>query len=153
MKVLKICFLMLLASMMAGCSSDNVADDEAQVILWDISGIWVEYAYLSDGIFFDISDAHAVTHYDFAVTNNPDNPFAFTQYTIDENGQKDIQSQGEWTFDMETQTAHVEESRGWNLDIAFAFSETDDATMTIKGRTSNSNRTIKAKRTKAKMQQ
>ena len=140
MKALKIVSLVLLATIMAGCSTDTGNDEEPKTLLCDISGVWVEYAYLSDGVFIDVSDAPGMVHYEFAI---PDN---FTQYIIDEQGQKDICSQGKWTFDPDTQSAHVEESRGWNLDIAFTFADTEHATMTIKGRTPQSNIIIKAKR-------
>ena len=119
MKALKIVSLVLLATIMAGCSTDTGDDEEL----------------------IDVSDAPGMVHYEFAT---PDN---FTQYIIDEQGQKDIYSQGKWTFDPDTQSAHVEESRGWNLDIAFTFADTEHATMTIKGRTPQSNIIIKTKRT------
>lgn len=141
MKALKIVFLVLLATIMAGCSNDTGNDEEPKTLLRDISGVWVEYAYLSDGLFIDVSDAPGLVHYEFAISDN------FTKYIIDEQGQKDIYSQGKWTFDPYTQSAHVEESRGWNLDIAFTFEDTEHATMFIKGRTQQSNIIVKAKRT------
>ena len=96
MKALKIVSLVLLATIMAGCSTDTGDDEEPKTLLCNISGVWVEYAYLSDGVFIDVSDAAGMVHYEFAI---PDN---FTQYII--------------------------------------------ATMTIKGRTPQSNIIIKAKR-------
>ena len=70
MKWLKIFFAVLFASMLSGCSSDTGADEERKptIMLSDIFGVWVEYAYLcSDGYFVDISGTGDEVFFDFGI--------------------------------------------------------------------------------------
>lgn len=144
-KVIKMFFCVVLALCANSCSNTNDIEDEPQIVLSDISGVWLEYAYFcSDGYFVDISDTGYNMYYEFDVPNT------FMQYTVDEDGVKHIKTQGEWTYDPQTQIAHIKEPRGWNLDIKFSFENVsnggDSATMIIKGRTDISSSIIKAKR-------
>lgn len=126
------------------CTQDNEGD-APQVQLSDISGVWQQTAYLcSDGYFVPIYGLDAI-HYEFA---RPDTTgtLKYTQYTLDELGNKVISKEGTWEYDPQTQNAHVVEPRGWNLDIHFIFGEKNNATLEIKGRTVNSNSTVKVKR-------
>lgn len=139
-KSLWIAFALAFVQMLCCCSSSD-GDETPEIVLSDISGTWVEYAYLSsDGYFIDISDVPSIGYYEFTL------PSSFNQYTIVD-GQKDYSTQGTWTYDPDTKTAYIKESRGWDLYIAFDFKTVDDATLSITGKTVNQNRTIKAKRT------
>lgn len=145
MKLYRYIILLFVCLLSASCSKDTLENEEPQIVLSDISGVWSEYAYkCSDGYFVDISDTGYNMYYEFA------RPDKFTQYNIDENGNKEIAKQGTWTYNPETKIAHIEEPRGWNLDITFSFTESDDmyynAILDIKGRTPASCSTIKAKR-------
>ena len=131
-------FLLIFLQLLSGCSSSD--DDTPDVALSDISGVWLEYAYLcSDGYFVDISDTGDCIYFDFA------RPNTFNQYTIND-GQKEMSMQGTWTFNPETSMASIKEPRGWDLEISFTFKDANDATLYIKGKTDNQTRTIKAKR-------
>lgn len=145
MKLYHYIIILFLCVFSASCSKDTLKDEEPEIDLLDISGVWAEYAYkCSDGYFVDISDTGYKMYYEFA------RPDKFIQYNIDENGNKEIVKQGVWTYKPETKIAHVEELNGWNLDITFSFIESGDmyynAIMDIKGRTPASCSTIKAKR-------
>ena len=141
MKGSKIFFVMLFALLLSGCTSETGGDEERKptTMLSDISGVWVEYAYLcADGYFVDISGTGYDVFFDFDFNGT------FTKYTVDSYGHKEMVTQGKWVFDANNQTAHIEEPKGWNLDVYFSFSDIDNATMTIKGRSSSE--TIKAKK-------
>ena len=134
-------FALMLVNMACSCSSslNDGGDDEPQVVLYDISGTWTEYAYkCSDGYFVDISGTGFV--YEFA------RPDAFTKYQI-KDGKNEILTQGKWTYHPETRTAEIKEPRGWDLTIKFDFSVNENATLYIIGKTANQNQTIKVKRT------
>ena len=145
MNIYKYVILFLLCLLSVSCSKDTLNDEEREpeIVLSDISGTWLEYAYLcSDGYFVDISDTGYNMYYEFAIPNK------FTQYTVNDAGEREIIKQGEWVYNAETNVAHVTEAQGWNLDITFNFGMLDDsyiATMKIKGRTPTSSSTIKAK--------
>ena len=144
MKVYRYLILALLCALSVSCSKDNTLDnEEPQTVLSDIAGTWFQYAYLcSDGYFVDISDTGDCAYYEFAYPN------IFTQYTVNESGEKEIIKQGEWVYNAETKITHITEPKGWNVDIAFDFGVLNDsyiATMKIKGRTQNSSSTIKAR--------
>lgn len=143
MKYIKFILFAAITMIFFACSKSDI-NEELEIVLSDISGVWSEYAYLcSDGYFVDISDTEYNMYYEFA------RPNIFTQYSLDENGEKVIEKQGEWVYYPETRIAHIEEPRGWNLDISFTFIDsgmTFHAIMDIKGRTNNSSSTIKAKK-------
>ena len=138
--------LCIMATIMCACSNNDViSEEEPETVLANVNGTWLEYAYLcSDGYFVDISDTDYNMYYDFAMPN------IFTQYTIDKDGNKNIEKKGEWTYNPQTRIAHITEPRGWNLDITFSFGNDETgaytAIMDIKGRTPTSSATIKAKR-------
>lgn len=143
MKHIKLILITAITMVLFACSKSNI-NEEPETILSDISGVWSEYAYLcSDGYFVDIYDTGYNMYYEFA------RPNIFTQYSLNENGEKVIEKQGEWVYNPETRIAHIEEPRGWNLDISFTFIDSGmafHAIMDIKGRTNNSSSTIKAKK-------
>jgi len=146
-KVIQYIFLTcIFAFSLSSCSKSNEEDEEVQIKLSTIAGTWLEYAYLnSDGYFTDISDTGHNVYYEFAVPNQ------FTQYTIDESGEKDISHKGVWSYSADSQHIYVEEERGWNLDIYVEFdNETNGgiyhAIFDIKGRTPIQSSTIKVKR-------
>lgn len=144
-KSIKVILCAVLGVLACSCSTIDEQKEEPQTLLSDISGVWLEYAYLcEDGYFVDISDTGFNEYYEFA------RPNIFTKYTIYNNGDKYIDTQGEWTYNPETRIAHIEEPNGWNLDITFTFiddeSGTYAATMAIKGRTGISSSTIKARK-------
>lgn len=143
MKHIKLILITAITMALFACSKSNI-NEEPETILSDISGVWSEYAYLcSDGYFVDIYDTGYNMYYEFA------RPNIFTQYSLNENGEKVIEKQGEWVYNPEIRIAHIEEPRGWNLDISFTFIDsgmTFHAIMDIKGRTNNSSSTIKAKK-------
>lgn len=134
--------LCLVATLVCSCSESS--DEEPEIVLSDITGVWHQTAYLcSDGYFVPIYGFDA-NYYEFANANDS-GQYIFTQYTLDESGDKDILKQGEWTYNPQTRCAHVEEPRGWNLDIYFTFEEKNNAVLEIHGRTATSSSTVKAK--------
>lgn len=124
--------------MLCGCSLSD--DEEQPTPPHDITGVWLEYAYLcSGGYFVDISNTGYNMYYEFLQPN------IFNKYEIVD-GDKDYCKQGTWTFDNITNVAKVIEPRGWNLDIRFEFISDNDAILHITGRTTTSNITIKTRR-------
>lgn len=136
------CCILLFSS----CSKSDNEPELPQTALSTIAGTWLEYAYLnSDGYFTDISDTGYNMYYEFAI------PDQFMQYTIDEKGEKDILHKGTWTYSTELKTVHVEEERGWNLDISVEYNNElgnglYTAVFDIKGRTQVQSSTVKVKR-------
>ena len=144
-KVIQYIFL-ISAFILVGCSKSD-GDLEPDTKLSTVAGTWLEYAYLnSDGYFTDISDTGYNVYYEFAIPNQ------FTQYTINENGERDILHTGLWFYSVESQLISIKEERGWNLDISVEFDngiQNDGlchATFDIKGRTPNQSSTVKVKR-------
>lgn len=134
-----IALALIFLQLLCGCSSSD--DETPDVALSDISGVWLEYAYLcSDGYFVDISNTGYNMYYEFLKPN------IFNQYTIVD-GNKDYHTQGTWTFNPETSTAIIKEPRGWDLSIKFDFASNENATLYIIGKTQNSNQIVKVKRT------
>lgn len=138
LKIYWITLTLICLQMLCGCSSSDNEEQPTQP--HDITGVWLEYAYLcSDGYFVDISDTGYNMYYEFLKPN------IFNQYTILD-GVKDYHTQGTWTFDNISNVAKVIEPRGWNLNIRFEFISDNDATLYITGRTTTSNNIIKARR-------
>lgn len=137
--------ILLICACVCACACTKGDDEEPTVQLSDISGVWQQTSFLSSGGYFVPVYGLDAIHYDFA---RPDESgvYVYTQYTLDEQGNKDISKQGTWTYDPLTQRAHIDEPRGWNLDIHFTFGEKNNATLDIKGRTANSSSTVKVKR-------
>lgn len=137
--------ILLICACVCACACTTDGEDEPEIQLSDISGVWQQTAFLcSDGYFVPVYGLDAI-HYEFAQADN----FGiqtYIQYTLNEQGNKDISKQGTWTYDPQTQRAHIDEPRGWNLDIHFTFGEKNNATLDIKGRTANSSSTVKVKR-------
>ena len=139
-------YILLFACVCASACSESVIEEKNDPELpgVGISGLWVQTAYLcSDGYFVAVNAPDAV-HYEFARADE-NGEFIYTQYTVAENGERDISKQGTWTYDAQTQSAHITEPRGWNLDIHFTFEGERDAILKIKGRTANSSSTVKAR--------
>ena len=144
-KVIQYIFL-ISAFILVGCSKSD-GELEPDTELYTITGTWFEYAYLnSDGYFTDISDTGYNVYYEFAIPNQ------FTQYTINENGERDILHTGLWTYSADSQHILIEEEHGWNLDISVEFDndiKNDGlyhAIFDIKGRTPNQSSIVKVKR-------
>lgn len=132
--------ILLLIACVCACACAKDGEDEPEIALFDVSGVWQETAYLcSDGYFVPVYGLGAM-NYEFAIPN------IYSQYTLDESGNKDVYKQGEWEYNPETKCVHVTEPRGWNLDIYFTFGEKNNATLDIRGRTTTSNSTVKVKR-------
>ncbi|MBR8725486.1 MAG: hypothetical protein MR982_03300 [Bacteroides pyogenes] len=141
-KILRTFILICACVCVCACSSNE--DEQPETQLSDISGVWIEYAYLcSGGYFVDISGDENM-RYEF------ERPNKFTKYTIDKTMFKDVYTQGEWTFDAKKGVAYVTEPRGWNLEIRFTFLPVEDgeykARLDIKGKTNTSSSIVKVKR-------
>ena len=122
-KYIWLAFALMLVNLACSCSSslnDDGDDDEPQVVLSDISGTGCVYEFAR--------------------------PDAFTKYQI-KDGEKEILTQGKWTYNPGTRTAEIKEPRGWDLTIKFDFAVNENATLYIIGKTANQNQTIKVKRT------
>lgn len=134
------------ALLLSSCSKSEDETEQPQTILSTVAGTWLEYAYLnSDGYFTDISGTGYNMYYEFAI------PDQFLQYTIDENGEKDVLHKGVWTYSAESQKVHIEEERGWNMDITVEYNNElgngiYTAVFDIKGRTQVQSSTVKVKR-------
>lgn len=138
LKIYWIALALICLQMLCGCSSSD--NEEQPTPPHDITGVWLEYAYLcSDGYFVGLSDTGYNMYYEFLQPN------IFNQYDIVD-GDTVYHKQGTWTFDNISNVAKVIEPRGWNLDIRFEFISDNDATLHITGRTNTSNMTIKARR-------
>lgn len=137
--------ILLICACVCVCACAKDGEDEPEIALSDISGVWQQTAFLcSDGYFVPVYGLDAM-HYEFAKADNS-GTCVYTQYTFDEQGNKDISKQGTWEYNPQSQTAHVAEPRGWNLDIHFTFDEKNNAILQIQGRTTNSSSTVKVKR-------
>jgi len=121
---------LLACVLVSGCSSTNDnSEDEPAVILSTIVGRWNVTSY-QDGTHF--IPATNPEYFDFSPDGNFTHVYEHTADLVDT-------TTGIYTYDHEKQSIHVEEPRGWNLDIAVQFlSDTDGgykAVFNVKGRT------------------
>jgi len=89
--------LLMCACVCACACSESINDDEPEIQLSDISGVWQQTAFLcSDGYFVPVYGLDAI-HYEFAQADNSGIQ-TYTQYTLNEQGNKDISKQGTWEY-------------------------------------------------------
>lgn len=136
------CFVMLLVCL-CGCACSSTTDDlsdDPSIILSTIAGRWNVTAYQDGAHFIPATNPE---YYDFT----PSGDFTHVyEHTAD---LTDITT-GRYTYDSDNLTIHVEEPRGWNLDIAVQFlSDTSDgytAIFNVKGRTPAQSKVIRVQR-------
>lgn len=133
--VLLICFCMVACS-----STTDDSGDEPAVILSTIAGRWNVTSY-QDGTHF--IPATNPEYFDFSPDGNFTHVYEHTADLVDT-------TTGIYTYDREKQSIHVEEPRGWNLDIQVQFlSDTNGgykAIFTVKGRTPAQSKVVKVQR-------
>lgn len=135
----------ILVGLVGLVSSCTKAEDEPEPSFdySDISGVWYQYAYkCSDGYFVNIEGNGLDEYYSFGHTGE------FEHYGIMADGQKDIHTTGKYTYNPQTHEIHVDEPRGWNLDINVVFDGENTAVFNIKGRTNNQSSTIRVRKIK-----
>lgn len=123
------------------CSSTNDdSGDEPAVVLSTIAGRWNVTAY-QDGAHF--TPATNPEYYDFTPSGDFTHVYEHTADLTDT-------TTGRYTYDRDNLTIHVEEPRGWNLDIAVQFlSDTSDgytAIFNVKGRTPAQSKVVRVQR-------
>lgn len=122
------------------CSSNDLGEDEPNISLSTIVGRWNVTAY-KDGAYY--IPATNPEYYEF----EPDGNFTHIYEYAD-----DLKNTttGHYTYDRDNRTIHVEEPRGWNLDIAVQFTLSTDgnynAIFNVTGRTSIQSKTVKVQR-------
>lgn len=123
------------------CSSTNDdSGDEPAVVLSTIAGRWNVTAY-QDGTHF--TPATNPEYYDFTPSGDFTHVYEHTADLTDT-------TTGRYTYDCDNLTIHVEEPRGWNLDIAVQIlSDTSDgytAIFNVKGRTPAQSKVVRVQR-------
>lgn len=125
---------------MVACSSTDASEEEPAVVLSTIAGRWNVTAY-QDGTKF--TPATNPEYYDFTPSGDFTHVYKHTADLIDT-------TTGRYTYDRDNQTIHVEEPRGWNLDIAVQFvsgtSGDYQAIFNVKGRTPAQSKIVRVKR-------
>lgn len=125
---------------LCACSSTSESEDEPAVVLSTIAGQWDVTAY-QDGTHY--IPATNPEYYLFA----PDGAFT---HVYEHAADLVDTTTGQYTYDRENQTIHVDEPRGWNLDINVQFlSDTDGgykAIFNVKGRTPAQSKTVRVQR-------
>lgn len=119
------------------CSSNN--EDEPTVELSTIAGKWNVTAYKSGATYTPATNPE---YYEFTTDGKFSHVYVHAADLIDT-------TTGVYTYDRDKHTIHVDEPRGWNLDIAVTFLSTDGnykAIFDITGRTATSSKTIKVER-------
>lgn len=132
---------LLACVLMSGCSSTtNDSEDEPAVVLSTIAGRWNVTAY-QDGTHF--ISATNPEYYNFTPSGDFTHVYEHTADLTDT-------TTGRYTYDRDKQIIHVDEPRGWNLDIAVQFlSDTSGgykAIFNIKGRTPAHSKIVKVQR-------
>ena len=134
--------VMLLVCLCGGACSSTTDDsgDEPAVALSTIAGRWNVTAY-QDGTHF--TPATNPEYYDFAPDGGFTHVYEHTADLIDT-------TTGRYTYDPEKQSIHVDEPRGWNLDIAVQFLSDNDggykAVFNVKGRTPAQSKVVRVQR-------
>lgn len=133
--------VVLLVGLCGGaCSSTDDSDDEPTVVLSTIAGRWNVTAY-QDGTHF--IPATNPEYYNFTPDGDFTHVYEHTSDLIDT-------TTGRYTYDPEKQSIHVDEPRGWNLDITVQFlSDTErgyTAIFNVKGRTPAQSKVIRVQR-------
>lgn len=123
------------------CSSTNDdSGDEPSIVLSTIAGRWNVTAY-QDGTHF--IPATNPEYYDFTPSGDFTHVYEHTADLTDT-------TTGRYTYDRDNKTIHVEEPRGWNLDIAVQFlSDTSGgytAIFNVKGRTPAQSKVVRVQR-------
>ncbi len=125
---------------MVACSTTEASEDDPAVILSTIAGHWNVTAYQDGANFIPATNPE---YYDFTQGGDFMHVYEHTADLIDT-------TTGRYTYDRDNQTIHVEEPRGWNLDIAVQFvSETSgeyQAIFNVKGRTPAQSKIVRVKR-------
>ncbi|MCM1165150.1 MAG: hypothetical protein NC110_00015 [Ruminococcus sp.] len=125
---------------MCACSSDNASEDEPAVVLSTIAGQWDVTAYKDGSTFYPATNPE---YYLFEPNGAFTHIYEHTVDLVDT-------TTGQYTYDPKTQSIHVDEPRGWNLDINVQFlSDTDGgykAIFDVKGRTPIQSKTVRVQR-------
>ena len=93
------------------CSKNDNIEDEPQIDLSTVTGRWNVTAY-QDGTHF--IPATNPEYYEFSPSGDFTHVYEHTADLIDT-------KTGSYTYDRNTHTIHVDEPRGWNLDIVVQF--------------------------------
>lgn len=121
-------------------SSTDDSDDEPTVVLSTIAGRWNVTAY-QDGTHF--IPATNPEYYNFTPDGDFTHVYEHTPDLIDT-------TTGRYTYDPEKQSIHVDEPRGWNLDITVQFLSDSEggytAIFNVKGRTPAQSKVIRVQR-------
>lgn len=122
------------------CSSDKDSEDEPTVVLSSIAGQWDVTAYKDGTTYYPATNTE---YYLFEPNGAFTHVYEHTADLVDT-------TIGQYTYNPESQTIHVDEPRGWNLDIAVQFlSDTDGgykAIFDVKGRTPIQSKTVRVQR-------
>ncbi len=124
-----------------GCSTtnDNI-EDEPAIVLSTIAGHWNVTAYQDGNHFIPATNPE---YYEFTPSGEFAHVYEHTADLIDT-------TTGSYTYDPDKKTIHVEEPRGWNLDIAVQFLSTSSgdyqAIFDIKGRTPAQSKIVRVQR-------
>lgn len=127
---------------LCACSSDSTSEseDEPAIILSTIAGQWDVTAY-QDGT--NYVPATNPEYYLFEPNGAFTHVYEHTPELIDT-------TTGQYVYDPEKRSIHVDEPRGWNLDIAVQFlSDTNGgykAIFNVTGRTPAQTKTVKVQR-------
>lgn len=119
------------------CSSNN--EEEPKILLSNISGTWDVTAY-QDGAYF--IPATNPEYYYFAPDGSFLHVYEYTPELSDTNA-------GQYSYNPDNQTIHVDESNGRKLDITVQFLSSESsysAIFIVKGQTTIQNKTIKVQR-------
>lgn len=124
------------------CSSGtDDSGDEPAIILSTIAGRWDVVAYDNDGLYF--IPATNPEYYEFTPTGDFTHVYEHTADLIDT-------TTGQYTYDPDNRTIHVNEPRGWNLDIAVQFLSDSgngyEAIFNVKGRTPAQSKIVRVQR-------
>lgn len=132
---------MLSFVLVSGCASTHDdSEDEPAVVLSTVAGRWNVTAY-QDGTHF--IPATNPEYFDFTPSGDFMHVYEHTTDLIDT-------TTGRYTYDRDNQTIHVDEPRGWNLDIAVQFLSENSggyqAVFNVKGRTPAQSKIVRVKR-------
>lgn len=122
------------------CSSTDDSGDEPTVVLSTIAGRWNVTAYQDGTQFIPATNPE---YYEFTPGGDFTHVYEHAPDLIDA-------TTGRYTYDRDNLTIHVEEPRGWNLDIAVQYlSDTSGgykAIFNVKGRTPIQSKIVRVQR-------
>ena len=103
--------ILLICACVCVCACTKNGEYEPEIQSPDISGVWQQTSFLCSGGYFVPVYGLDAMYYEFEQADNSGIQ-TYIQYTLNEQGDKDIRKQGTWEYNPQIQCAHITDPRG-----------------------------------------